>query len=329
MKIGTDPEIAFVKSTGNIVPAELVLRRSGLDVIEPPPPPDGKPQTKGIRIQATPNTSLYQDGMSNEFNVEPSEHPSVLVSRIGDLLNLSLEIARQQGLGLAIKPAIPVTLEDIESGGVTCAQFGCDRDETIYNDGFDPARVDAKLEKNRFFGAHVHASMTDTMIQAGGLDWLMGNMYYVMTAFDMTLGLADVLFDHSVEARDRRRVYGRAGRHRVQVPYGLEYRTPGNFILNDPEVLGSMFGLAKYAMVLSEDFHLIDTLLSKIDQATLFNTIVNVDYPVAQAFFQNEVYPALKDCVHPDILGVRGVLDDILRLSVKPINPDFVSNWRL
>ncbi len=327
---GTDPEIAFVTEKGSIVPAGIVYRRSGLPVIEPPPPPEGQVQTKGLRIKVTENASLYQDGMSNEFNVAPSNEPSILVSRIGDLLAISHKIAQQQGLKLAIKPTIPVSLEDIESGGVTCAQFGCDRDDTIYKDGFDPARVDAKLEKNRFFGAHFHSSMTETMIRAGGLDWLMSNMYYVMSAFDLTLGLMDVIFDHSDEARQRRRVYGRAGRHRIQVPYGLEYRTPGNAILNDPLVLGSMFALTKYSMILSENFDKIDTLLAKIDQAKLFNTIVGVDYAVAEPFFRTEVYPVLKTLEgHPELQSMRGTLEDLLLLSERPLNTDFMTNWRL
>lgn len=335
MKLGTDPEIAFVTKNGHVVPAGKVLLASGYDLIDPPPPNEGQEQTKGHKLVLNEDCLLYEDGMSDEFNISPSGSPKVLINRVKSLLQLSLDIAKKQGLGIEILPTIPVTKNDIESGGVVCARFGCDPDESIYNDGFDPARVDAKLEMNRFFGCHIHASATKNMRANGGCLWIIDNIYYVMSAFDLVLGLADVIYDHSDQAKNRRKVYGRAGRHRIQLPYGLEYRTPGNSVLRVPSVLENMFSLAKYAMVLAEQPHLIDDLLNQVPSEELFDIITGVDFPNAKEVYAEVVIPALEHIsFHEELQDVKGeIYLPINYVAEKPkgvySEPDFISNWGL
>lgn len=332
--LGTDPEVAYIKD-GHIVPAEVVFNRSGLDVIAPPPPPKGLEQTKGSRIYLNETDSLYADGMSNELNLKPQVHATDLVSGVRNLLQFSLTIAKQQGLDIGILPTIPVTKEDIELGGVKCAVFGCDPDKTVWDDKFDPAKVDASLIMNRFFGAHIHAGMTDFMKRSGGIDWLIDNMYFVMMAFDFSVGLADVIMDHSEQARTRRQVYGRGGRHRIQIPYGLEYRTPSNSILCSPVVLRHMFNLAKFAMYLSHDFETIDTMLGRLESPqSLFRAIVDVDVKSATNIYRRVVSPVLSNLDEPELEPLKDSVQFVLDFGrIYPNGvydlPDYKTNWEI
>jgi hypothetical protein len=272
--MGADPEIAFVGAQKkNVIPAGLVFKGVSPYFEFVDEVPGDPPKGAYLVCNKEQRMRLYADGMSNEFNMNPSADIQEMLGRFYELLQMSNHCADIYGCKLEILPFIPVTQADIDSGGVVCARFGCDPEETIYPDQFDPARVDARNHMARYFGAHIHSSMTDPMLDMGGLKWVKNNTSYILSAYDLVVGIANVLIAHGEDSRLRRNVYGRAGRHRIQTPYGWEYRTPDNYIMRSPVVLGAFFELSQAAAALATCTEKLDSAVYQVDPKRLFDVI--------------------------------------------------------
>jgi hypothetical protein len=61
------------------------------------------------------------------------------------------------------------------------------------------------------------------------------------------VGCGSVLFDLDPTSKMRREKYGRCGDFRP-TPYGIEYRTMGNYALNSPTLVRLVWALALHAM---------------------------------------------------------------------------------
>lgn len=323
--LGSDPEIAFVKD-GHIIPAGVVYDKCK-DLYEFHPEIPGDPvlgtPPKGsyLVVDRKRQMRLYADGMSNEFNMGASEEVQVLVDRFRELLIASKNCADNFGCDLEILPYIPVTRDDIESGGVVCAQFGCDPDETIYDDLFDPARVDARNHLARYFGCHIHSGMTEDMIRNGGLEWVEGRIETVILAYDLMVGIPNVLLAHGEDSKLRRNVYGRAGRHRVQIPYGWEYRTPDNYIMRSPELLTLFFELSREATLLADYPEVIESLVVLCGgKDVIFNTINSCDVDSARIM----VRQIISKVVDKGIINPNKVND----LEFAQV-PNFIEAWEI
>lgn len=91
----------------------------------------------------------------------------------------------------------------------------------------------------RSAGGHIHLgskSLQDSYNQA-----------FVVRMLDLFLGLPLIFIDRDGTAPMRRQIYGRAGRHR-RPAHGLEYRTPGNYWLSSPELVGLVYDLCVFSV---------------------------------------------------------------------------------
>jgi hypothetical protein len=328
--LGSDPEIA-ITNNGHIVPAGKFLELFGKENLINREYDDEGQVTHGYRLVLAPDLSIYEDGMSWEINMEPSTDIGTMVERFRRALSTSYRMCERFGYELTILPMIPVTQQDVDEGGVVCARFGCDPDETIYDDKFDPARVDARNHLARYFGCHLHSGMTPYMIKRGGLSWVMSNMKTIISAYDLLVGIPNVIIGSTEQSFLRRKVYGRAGRHRLQIPYGWEYRTPDNYIMKSPELLGTFFHLSRVATFLAEDHELVETLVNRVGNERLFNIITDCDLDRALDAWNNVIKPEtmnLSNKLTVDKYGERAFSEVCVNSATIQFNK-FEDNWRL
>lgn len=64
---------------------------------------------------------------------------------------------------------------------------------------------------------------------------------------DLFLGIPSILLDKDKTAKDRRKIYGLAGSHRIP-NHGVEYRTLGNFWLNSPELANFVYDVCNFVL---------------------------------------------------------------------------------
>ena len=132
-------------------------------------------------------------------------------------------------------PADQLTHPDARK--VNCAIERCP-----YIKDFAPAGELEKVIKNTRFraaGGHVHLGAS---ILRKGLEG--GN---VVKMLDIFVGLPFFVIDRDDSSVQRRRIYGKAGRHR-RPAHGLEYRTPNNYWLSSPELASLMYDLCEFTL---------------------------------------------------------------------------------
>jgi hypothetical protein len=69
---------------------------------------------------------------------------------------------------------------------------------------------------------------------------------------DLFIGISSLLVDPDESAARRRELYGRAGCHRPK-PYGVEYRTVGNFWTRSPNLVRLVYRLTEIAIAASDN----------------------------------------------------------------------------
>ncbi|HEY6022351.1 MAG TPA: hypothetical protein VIY48_21575 [Candidatus Paceibacterota bacterium] len=329
--VGTDPELAVVNQEGEVVPSGWLFDvwETTMDVIQPPPPIEGMPP-KGRKLYLTQlgdGFVLYEDGASLEFQVPPTDLPEDMVFNLSKILVLADQMVTDAGYRMLITASLPITDEVIQRGGVALSRFGCDPDSTMMDDPYDPSKIDARTCYNRFYGGHVHVGVPEGQDEEFYHDF----RFEMGLTCDLLLGLPDVLFDHSVEARTRRQVYGRIGRHRCQVygdgSRGYEYRVPSNGWLRHPYKAMFMFQMVQLAPYFVANEDLYHQLVNGINIEELKEAINGTDEVIASRLY-SEVMARLT------YLSDEGFLPDYVDFGLPFDSPevsvdDGVTYWNL
>lgn len=118
------------------------------------------------------------------------------------------------------------------------------------------ANENAPFEDNMRTGSfHIHIGNPD--YKEGTDDRLLTveSKHIAVRLMDTFVGCAAVIVSGDPSAKERRKLYGRAGEFRP-TPYGIEYRVLENFFLRSPDLTELIFDLAAYAMwTLDEENH--------------------------------------------------------------------------
>lgn len=91
----------------------------------------------------------------------------------------------------------------------------------------------------RSAGGHIHLGSEKLQDPA--------EVFSVIRMMDLFIGIPSIFLDTDETSKDRRRIYGHAGSHRIP-DYGLEYRALGNFWLSSPELVALMYGLSAFVL---------------------------------------------------------------------------------
>ena len=74
------------------------------------------------------------------------------------------------------------------------------------------------------------------------------NRLWVIRMCDLFLGIPSLLLDRDPTSKDRRKLYGGAGSHRIRNKYGVEYRSLSNFWVSRPSLVELIYNLATVAV---------------------------------------------------------------------------------
>jgi len=229
--VGTDPECFFHDPKMMVLPAKVVFDEWGL--------PD--------KFPVEDHGYLYVDGASLEF--QPSAgSPEEVVNNLRELLRRSLELSPN----ISIVPQLGIDLEWAKRDR-RIAVFGCDPDLSAWGEGCAPACIDAAVHPWRYAGAHIHLG------RIGSPNYFKNRIINVSKILDRTIGLASMVVANNTDNL-RRHVYGRPGIYRHQ-PWGMEYRTPSNNIIQSPIIAEYMFGLAIETVKLQKHYEMFRELI--------------------------------------------------------------------
>jgi len=256
--IGTDPEF-FLKRHGKFISAIPFIGNEEVGTKYNPLP-----------LTTIKGGSLQRDNVALEFASPPAKTKEEFVENIRACLR-------------EINAYIPkdTTLEAVPSARFTASelkhpeakQFGCDPD-------FDAWRVQQnerpECDDPRFrsCGGHIHVGgLDDEGNPIKDMEFLLKfeGKINLVKAMDIMVGIPATILDNSKEAVARRKLYGKAGCHRI-TEYGVEYRTLSNFWLKTPELVMLIYSLTGDAIKLVKS-GLLDDLINTISAEEIIRVI--------------------------------------------------------
>lgn len=165
-----------------------------------------------------------EDNVAVELNYTQQTTASgmrALTTRVMEQARVALQVKLGPEFTFMVSPEASFDAELLHSlkGAMT---IGCEPDMYAYNyPNIHRAPLEiSRLGAKRYAGGHVHISFNNKEKVPG---------YAVAMLCDVLIGLPSVVLDKQA---GRREFYGRAGLYREK-PYGIEYRTPSNWWLNE------------------------------------------------------------------------------------------------
>lgn len=186
--------------------------------------------------------STQLDNVLAEFTIPPAKTASEFIRGI----NKSIGYIKNT-LPKSIEPVIQASANLNEKYLMTkqAMMFGCDPDFNAYSGGINvkPFCEDHTL---RSCGAHVHLGYEgiERKFKKNIYDYEVDEQRAnIVKTLDLFISIPLVIMEPDSE---RKRLYGKAGAFRPK-PYGLEYRTPSNWYLNDVKSIRWLFKSTKHA----------------------------------------------------------------------------------
>lgn len=182
--------------------------------------------------------AVQVDGMAAEFNIDPARTREEFVENTTSVIS-TLSSMLPKGVELSFVPVAHFSAETWAAMPPEAVELGCDPDYNAYTGDANP-RPDGARDFRTAAG-HIHVGWTKNMAQddPGHVE----ACRMMAKQLDFYLGLPLLLCDPDPT---RRTMYGKAGAFRVK-PYGVEYRTPSNVWVNDPEMMAWVYDRVKDA----------------------------------------------------------------------------------
>jgi len=214
MKItcGCDPELAII-SGSRFVPC--------VDVV-----PGTKQEPFAVEGSKV-GLKIQEDGVALEFNIAPVEPKKFRNAMATAMKELQPVVGKYFGVGHSYYVTDGATFEAAQLQHPKANTFGCDPDYLAYERGARRLPPDPKkFGMSRFFGGHIHIGYEKKEPGEDGFipEWAL------IKGLDLTY-MFDVM-DGADPQPLRRQFYGLAGLYRSK-PYGVEYRTPSAYWMNN------------------------------------------------------------------------------------------------
>ncbi len=265
--IGTDPEF-FITKHGKL--------KSAIGII---------PGTKENPHQLKCNSGLQVDNVALEFNTRIANDGEDLVEAISDSFKEILNYI-PDGHKLTVLPS--AVFDDDELDNDEAKHFGCSADFNAWTLETNP--IPTHHNPNfRSCGGHIHVGH----VEGDGNEFLLDPFGKVelVKAMDTFHGLISVQLDHSDEAIERRKLYGKSGCHRP-TEYGVEYRVLSNFWMKSPTLVMLMDSLTQDCLKLIRDDKL-SSLIKTIGDTTIQEIIDYGKLAEAKMIIKKYVLPLL------------------------------------
>lgn len=228
VSLGCDPELFLATKDGAIIGAEKVIPEEGLAY---------SPYHK-------PNVVL--DGVQVELNPAPSSCRQTLSSNIAASMKALRAALKAKGghIEATFRQVVEIDPKELDSLSDKAKILGCQPSLNIY-DSHAKIGVDPATYNKRSAGGHIHLGLNTA--QPVGLQNLMRERERLVPLLDIFVGNTCVLMDRDPGNAERRKVYGRAGEHRLPA-HGLEYRTLSNFWLKSYALMSGVMALSRFSV---------------------------------------------------------------------------------
>ena len=244
--LGSDPELFFVRDN-EVVPSNLVV-------------------TRGERV--------IQDGFQGELNPMSNTCRQVSGAGIGDAFREAMALAKSAGATVSLKVGHVIGDGAWKNSPLTLRRFGCNPTLNTYEKSFK--RVTGLRERFRAAGGHIHM---------GGLtENDKANPDKLVALWDIFAGNTCVLIDRDPDNARRRKIYGRAGEHRMK-SYGIEYRVLSNFWLKHYILWSFCTALLRNGLVFFR-LGMYDEIVQRFDMTKVRKAINENDYELALENFR-------------------------------------------
>ena len=287
--LGGDPEFFFTGSKGQTTGAEKILPEGGLIYKPGSAPHDGS----YTAISGT-TSKVIIDGVQAELNPRPNTCRANLGNEIGACFRDLAKAIKdgKDGINVSFAPLVNITQKELDSLSEKSKVFGCAPSTNIYTAAESKITVDPKKYKKRSAGGHIHLGGRDCYPE---VEKALKNIDVMVPILDIIVGNTCVLIDRNPCNKERRKVYGRAGEHRVK-PYGVEYRTLSNFWLQSYQLMSFVMGLARMAV------HIVQQSTPTNDYVGALNAAVNRD-DIIKAINNNDF-----DLAYSNFLKIEPIL---------------------
>ena len=187
---------------------------------------------------------FFWDNVMAECAVKPGKSRQEVIDNFKEFLSIYADMVRPYQLTVQASQIYP----DSEMQHDGAREVGCDPDWCVYEMKLKDAPKDAIKDSNfRSCGGHIH--LGGDVVNSDGVEPI-----FVVHMLDLFLGVPSLWLDKDPTSSARRRLYGQAGRYRVQDSYGgIEYRSLGNFWLQSPELVGLIYDLTMFAVEFVEN----------------------------------------------------------------------------
>ncbi len=293
--IGTDPEFFVVdKETGEL--------KSAIPLI------DG---TKYEPKKMPGGSMIQRDNVALEFATPPAVNGQDFVSKIREAFQ---DVMKELPAGYDIAPIPSANFSPEQLDHVEAQMFGCDPDFDVWTMTQNTAPY-APDHTFRSCGAHIHVGYTE----GSGNEFLLefGGKFATVKTMDLVHGIISTVLDSSPEAIARKKLYGKAGCHRI-TSYGIEYRVLSNFWLKSPQLVMLMDSLTVDVLnLVRTNKH--EEMIEAIGQDTIVSTINEGNVLVAKEIIDSYLMEVLSE-----------TSKDLLAMCIEKINTfDFKKEWEM
>lgn len=236
---------------------------------------------------------FYWDNVLAECAINFGRHKTEVIDNFRDCLGIYAEMVHPHVLvAQASQEYPPEALQDERSQIVGCKPDTC----AYMMEVATPPRDKMCGKPLRSCGGHIHLGQEEGILDGDGCEPVI-----IVHLLDLFLSIPAMFIEKDPTSAARRSLYGQAGRYRPK-PYGIEYRSLGNFWLASPKLVELVYDICDFTISFVETGHWKQ--LWSFDEELYWE--LNADYdsedPARQSTapaFQCKLYDKwrLKECI--------------------------------
>jgi len=279
---GTDPEIFAFDKNGDVIPAWLYLPKK----------------------QNNLHGSVFWDGVQAELTTAPCGCHAYLADYVREGLLSIHDAARHHTKGAVLKcqDVVPVPTKLLVEAAEEHVALGCAPSNNVYTKYKSPV-INPRQLRYRFAGCHQHFSAT---VMAKNIPWWPGGTVRMM---DRITGPFFTALGRDLENPIRRKYYGRPGEYRLPGSSSvarLEYRTPGAFFLQSPQIFNLGMDVGRYAFKMGL---ILDGKYAPIPDSTSIVKNCDADKAAAMLKTHSKFYLNMLEKLYKDAKHAKHTLD--------------------
>jgi len=201
MRLGCDPEVFLQNNAGKPISSIGYIKADKWNPMQIPDMPQG--------------FTLQEDNVSLEYGIPPAASAQEFIGSINAVMEKSLDYLPE----LSFSKLSCIIFPEDQMQHPLAHIFGCEPDYDAWEEK-ENKKPQPPHAFMRSAGGHVHIETDQDPIN-------------VIRKVDLFLGVPSVLMD---SGEDRKKLYGKAGAHRVK-SYGPEYRVLSNFWIFEPRLI--------------------------------------------------------------------------------------------